>query len=418
MARWPNPIELTSKHGSVIRFHSLDELAKWHEAEVAFFDGLGLGNKPNQLGGFDAVPYVQSCLAHIKSGVTTLNIIEQRADFDLANPPTEWTNGVNQIRNQLSNLFVKAKYPWTNEPRRKSLMDAIQNATNQEFKQGVIEAFTFTTASQQNLGDASRFPDVLTGRLTGWMIEAGVIKGKLHSGKARQLDELATAYENAKINLLNLAEEQKHQDNSARSELQSLLEKIDSSFQEKITELDDAMSKFVDEQKDEISKFRAFVEQELALQAPVHYWEEKRKRHKKTKNQAFCSLCVLGVLTGLGVAAAGVLLVPKFGNIKDLNLLFSALVLVVITGVTWTVKTVMRVFLTNTHLMHDAEERLAMINSYLALMKTEHPLQGDSIAPVLTALFRPASDGIVKDEPLPLSLLESLTRSGGNRSVG
>ena len=68
-------------------------------------------------------------------------------------------------------------------------------------------------------------------------------------------------------------------------------------------------------------------------------------------------------------------------------------------------------YLTNIHLMHDAEERLAMINSYLALMKTEHPLQGDSLAPVLTALFRPASDGIVKDEPLPLNLLELIRPS-------
>lgn len=61
------------------------------------------------------------------------------------------------------------------------------------------------------------------------------------------------------------------------------------------------------------------------------------------------------------------------------------------------------------HLKTDAEERVAMVKTYLALMESGKA-PTDTLSPVLTALFRPASDGIVKDDSMPFGLAEILSK--------
>jgi Family of unknown function (DUF6161) len=67
-------------------------------------------------------------------------------------------------------------------------------------------------------------------------------------------------------------------------------------------------------------------------------------------------------------------------------------------------------FLSHLHLSTDAAERVVMVKTYLSLLEGDH-LSGDEDRQlILQALFRPASDGIVKDEGLPPSAFEFLTR--------
>lgn len=49
---------------------------------------------------------------------------------------------------------------------------------------------------------------------------------------------------------------------------------------------------------------------------------------------------------------------------------------------------------------------------YLSLLEGVHLTSKEDRQLILQALFRPASDGIVKDEGVPFSLAEALTRSG------
>ncbi len=91
----------------------------------------------------------------------------------------------------------------------------------------------------------------------------------------------------------------------------------------------------------------------------------------------------------------------------------SVLVLVGVLGI-WAVRLVVRMWLSNAHLSTDAEERVTMVQTYLALIEDGKMTKDEDRALVLTPLFRPAADGLVKDEGLPHPMLEMLTRSGRN----
>jgi hypothetical protein len=53
-----------------------------------------------------------------------------------------------------------------------------------------------------------------------------------------------------------------------------------------------------------------------------------------------------------------------------------------------------------------------MTHTYLSLMEGDQLTSKEDRQLILQALFRPASDGIVKDEGVPFSLAEVLTRTG------
>ena len=89
---------------------------------------------------------------------------------------------------------------------------------------------------------------------------------------------------------------------------------------------------------------------------------------------------------------------------------FSVLVLVGVLGI-WVVRLVIRMWLSHAHLATDADERVTMVQTYLALLEDGKMTKDEDRALVLTPLFRPAADGLVKDEGLPHPMLEMLTRS-------
>jgi hypothetical protein len=72
-----------------------------------------------------------------------------------------------------------------------------------------------------------------------------------------------------------------------------------------------------------------------------------------------------------------------------------------------------RIFISNLHLENDAAERVTMAKTYLALLRDGSLPKDDSIGTILAALFRPTGDGIVKDEGLPPTAIEWLTKLGG-----
>jgi hypothetical protein len=80
----------------------------------------------------------------------------------------------------------------------------------------------------------------------------------------------------------------------------------------------------------------------------------------------------------------------------------------------WATRLVVRVWLSHVHLATDAAERVVMVKTYLALGADGMPSADADRQHLLQALFRPASDGIVKDEGIPPSFLEVLTRQQRN----
>jgi hypothetical protein len=79
----------------------------------------------------------------------------------------------------------------------------------------------------------------------------------------------------------------------------------------------------------------------------------------------------------------------------------------------WFIRLLVRIFLSNIHLENDASERVTMAKTYLALIRDGSFEGKEHIGTILAALFRPTGDGIVKDEGLPPTAMEWLTKLSG-----
>jgi hypothetical protein len=159
-----------------------------------------------------------------------------------------------------------------------------------------------------------------------------------------------------------------------------------------------------------MENLRKTFREEIALRAPASYWEDKRKGHERMSK-------ITGVLSFGGIAgAAGVLgwlihdlLRTVVPNTAPEAWRVAMLVLIGLFAV-WGVRLVVRMFLSHLHLATDASERVVMARTYLSLIEGDRLASKEDRQLILQALFRPTADGIVKDEGIPPSMLEFLTR--------
>lgn len=185
----------------------------------------------------------------------------------------------------------------------------------------------------------------------------------------------------------------------------------------------------------EITEFRTKYAGEIALKEPVMFWKDKGAAHTRRARYFGVAAVVSAVAIALGaVRYLPELLRPATGATVNLSTVPNpsaltsiaqasasypgagvpsyygiALAIVLTTLAMWFLRVMVRNYFSQTHLATDAEERVAMVKTYLALMESGQA-PNDSLAPVLTALFRPASDGIVKDDSMPVGITEILTK--------
>jgi hypothetical protein len=161
----------------------------------------------------------------------------------------------------------------------------------------------------------------------------------------------------------------------------------------------------------------------MKLRAPVHYWEEKRSSHSLRALLTLIAIVVFGLM-GLDVlrrelmSIADRVVLPNpgaYGLFKGiaLALLYSSIALV-------SFRIALRIYMSERHLEIDAGERVAMIKTYLALTaedkvsEVERPL-------VLSPIFRPATDGIVRDDgstALPIEAIAAKLVETAKPTVG
>lgn len=209
-------------------------------------------------------------------------------------------------------------------------------------------------------------------------------------------DELHRRYESLVSHIAKADEKQKQ-------DFTHLLDKVNAEHAEALgaykTEMNDLTRAFKDG---------------MALRGPVEYWSSKATLHQtKSTNLmrwSFGSIAILTVI--LGVIAWWIAHDLKT-DAAPAAWKVSVLVLVGVLGI-WVVRLVIRMWLSHAHLATDANERVTMVQTYLALIEDGKMTKDEDRALVLTPLFRPAADGLVKDEGLPHPMLEMLTRSGRN----
>ena len=159
-----------------------------------------------------------------------------------------------------------------------------------------------------------------------------------------------------------------------------------------------------------IQTTEATYKEQMKLQAPVEYWQEKGRRHAdalKNSRRNLIWFATVGSVTLVGslYLLTTIALDASSKSTADtaIFLKFAAIGAVVTTILFWIGRVLLRIYMSDRHLLSDAEERVAMVMTYLAL-SNEGKVEASDRALVLAPLFRTASDGIVKDDGPDASL--------------
>lgn len=175
---------------------------------------------------------------------------------------------------------------------------------------------------------------------------------------------------------------------------------------------DDRNSQFdslVKEHSAEMEQLRKTFREEMALRAPAEYWATKR-------TTSWVVASVAGLISFASIGLSAKYLANEFhtllANTTSGELSEWRLGTLILIGVfiVWAIRLIVRVFLSNLHLATDAGERVVMVKTYLSLLEGNRLSEKEDRHLILQALFRPTADGIVKDEGLPPSWFEYLTR--------
>ena len=183
-------------------------------------------------------------------------------------------------------------------------------------------------------------------------------------------------------------------------------------FEEKITSNQKAFDEALTLHKEEMNILQSAFREKMALRGPVEYWETRSKHHERRNTVlgwwTFGSLAVLAAVI-IGMAYWVLDKLNSSGQPEAWRV--ATLVLIGVLGV-WAVRLIVRMFLSHSHLATDAAERVVMAKTYLSLAEAGKTLSDEDRKLILQPLFRPASDGLIKDEGLPHPILEAITKIG------
>lgn len=156
--------------------------------------------------------------------------------------------------------------------------------------------------------------------------------------------------------------------------------------------------------------------EKLALMAPVQYWNLKATNHKAAEKWArrfvvaFFVLALPSLVTMFGGASWYLLQNVDRATPPGLYIIASAGLATTAGVMFWIGRLLTKLYLSQHHLRQDAEERAVMTTTYLAFT-AERAADDADRAIILNALFRPTSDGIVKEDGgLDMNLASLLSR--------
>jgi hypothetical protein len=186
------------------------------------------------------------------------------------------------------------------------------------------------------------------------------------------------------------------------------VEKFEGKIAANQTAFDEALASHKEEMKTLQSAFR----EGMALRGPVDYWQTRSDHHEN--RTTVMGRWTFGSLTALALVIGGMaywVLDKVSSNGQPEAWRVATLVLIGVLGV-WAVRLIVRIFLSHGHLAADAAERVVMAKTYLSLTEAGKTLSDEDRKLILQPLFRPASDGLIKDEGLPHPILEAITKIG------
>lgn len=182
-------------------------------------------------------------------------------------------------------------------------------------------------------------------------------------------------------------------------------------FQQAQETRDQGFSKLLTEHREQLEGFKKAYNEELATRSAVSYWGNKAHMHRLLGGLSAIVTVVGGVgYFGLVLPKAFSNLVDQFGvNENQPEWRAGIAVALVLLGI-WLGRIAVRLFFSQLHLATDASHRRVALLSYIALLQEPNAVTKEDRSLVLGTVFRPISDGMIRDDAMPPSPWELLTR--------
>lgn len=350
-------------------------------------------------------------------------------------PPAQ--GNISSVWNTITNNINEIRTYWTRARSNESQIDALVASLYKAFERNKIPLPNSDVAQFiENLRQESPLSAIAA--LAIWMNIQGVNWGNYDHVKGAMLivafdsnfaPETASAVRDSLSNLSNeystTIQKLKDEVHDHRVEWSQEREKSQTSVIESIRK-SERISRKLRRKKIEqansaikrINDTNSLYREQMRIKAPVEYWKEKARTHLNNANSYKYGLLWFSVpasIVLLGVLSIIARLAISTATTEKPPAVYLVLVTIGIVATTiafWAARIFTRLFLSEHHLAIDAEERAVMAETYLALTATDAATEADR-AIVLSTLFRPTADGIVKDDGAPdLSPASLLSKFG------
>lgn len=387
-------------NGGLFAPANLAEATAWMQSEQGFWSWLSNASR-----GGNHDQGLKQAINQLNQAINSANQAFQYKDSN----PQQYQNQITSFANTLQDVFERQRLPHSSTPLAARIADYRRTVGDPAAS---FFAAVFVPPQQ---GHHFQPQD-----LQGWRgLTEGLIEryGLGNAPKAGRKLAAEQSFEQLRVKAESLLGEKTLAYDALHRDFSSLVESIRSAADESKNQFDVAQAQrasdfeeLVGGHKQEMENLRKVFREETALRAPATYWDDKRKEHERLSK-------ITGAISfgGIAAAAGGLgLLIHDLLRSAQPNTAPEAwrVAMLVLIGLfaVWGVRLVVRMFLSHLHLATDAAERVVMARTYLSLLEGDRLASKEDRQLILQALFRPTSDGIVKDEGIPPSMLEFLTR--------
>ena len=375
-------------------FKDLEELMEWHAQEQAFFSWMEAGSKKD---GASADAWNET-----KNWLHSINQFIQQQTLSKGNE-----QGLIQARTKLENTL--------NKLLNKGLLLTSQNpisifGKNLAARESEVVA-CYAIAYLLNISINQNKLEALKGAYYAFQYQQGstdTVQSIADSLKVLS-EEWNRKFQNEHLDLRSQNEGLIKETEKLKNQYIKLKEEINTQKEEQEESLQDLF----DKSENTLSDIAHTYDEKLALQSSVQYWTDKRVFHSKVMWRIGTATLLLAIATGGGfVFAAHKLLQVTLENIELWRL---GVILAISTFGIWLTRLSAKIFVSNLHLRADADERVTMIQTYLALLREGSGPKDEERQLILQTLFRPSTTGFIKDDG-PGSFQEivqnTITRNG------
>ncbi|WP_131762316.1 DUF6161 domain-containing protein, partial [Legionella jamestowniensis] len=163
--------------------------------------------------------------------------------------------------------------------------------------------------------------------------------------------------------------------NQRREDFEKEIASQNDNIKKEIATQTDAFKEVIESSKQQAKELEKIYRTKLSLEAPVTYWKDKQKAHKR-------NMLLFGGLTVI-TTIGFILLFFQFSNLFNSEAsiqvpflpntytplwIMSKLLLISFVSL-WLIRLFSKIYIANMHMSQDAHERIAMLKTYLAMMK-------------------------------------------------